>query len=199
MFLVTHVHRIFKLSIERLIRKNRVYSLHVSPKSLKGHAIEIQFGSRIDGCCEIGSYSYVGFFCYVTRARIGNYVSIANNVSIGLGEHDLNRLSTSSRFYEDAWATLTKGDCEIGSDAWIGVDAVILRGVKIGVGAVVAANSVVTKDVPDYAIVAGVPARVIRYRFPDNMQARLLKSRWWLQDQKQAATLLKQIEQEAKT
>lgn len=178
----------------RIFYSSRILSFHVSQKSLRGKAIEIQTGTRVDAQSEIGSYTYVGCYSYITATRIGRYVSIANNVSIGQGEHVLNKISTSSRFYDDPLLVLTDGDCEIESDAWIGVDAVVLRGVTIGVGAVVAANAVVTHDVPPYAIVAGVPARLVRYRFDENVRSQLLDSRWWECEAKEAAIKIKSLE-----
>lgn len=76
---------------------------------------------------------------------------------------------------------------EIGSDAWIGVDAVILRGVNVGIGAVVAANVALTLDVPRYAIVAEVPARPLKYRFDEDTRAKLIDSRWGESDTEIAA------------
>ena len=78
---------------------------------------------------------------------------------------------------DQAWDN--KGDIVVGNDVWIGYEAVILSGVKIGDGAIVGARAVVTKDVPPYTIVGGVPAKPIRKRFPDDIIAKLLKSRWW--------------------
>ncbi len=77
----------------------------------------------------------------------------------------------------DAWDN--RGDIVIGSDVWIGYEAVILSGVTIGDGAVIGARAVVTKDVPPYTIVGGVPARPIRKRFNDSTIAALLRLRWW--------------------
>lgn len=71
------------------------------------------------------------------------------------------------------------GDGEIGADVWLGDRAIVMPGLRIGHGAVVGANSVVTKDVPDYAIVAGSPAQVLRYRFPKEQVAGLLETQWW--------------------
>lgn len=167
------------LAVSWIARRCRVYSPWVAPAALRGEGIRILSGTRVDRESEIGGNAYLGCHCHVTRARIGRYASIANYVSIGQGEHRLDRVSLSSGFYEDPWGELTRGECEIGPDAWVGVDAVILRGVRIGVGAVVAANAVVTRDVPDFAVVAGVPARLVKYRFTPEQQERILASRWW--------------------
>jgi virginiamycin A acetyltransferase len=180
---------LFAFSLQKLQRSNRVLSLAASHQSLVGHHIVVGRSSQIDKLSSIDSYTYIGDRCCITRARIGRYVSIGNNVSIGPGEHGLDKLSTSSQFYGNTYDELTQGDCTIESDAWIGVDAIVLRGVRVGFGAVVAANAVVTKDVPDYAVVGGVPARIIKFRFGEEKQHKLLASKWWMKD-KQEATLL---------
>lgn len=174
----------------------RIRSWHVAPASLQGRGIEVNSGSRIDAASAIGGWTYIGCYTYVTATRIGRFVSIANNVSIGQGEHRLDRVSTASRFYDDPLAVLTAGECEIGSDAWIGVDAVILRGVKVGIGAVVAANAVVTRDVPPYAVVAGVPAKLVKYRFDEAAREKLLASRWWELEAPEAAVKVRELERE---
>ena len=174
---------------------NRIYSNKVDPRALlNGHDIEVQEGSRVDGTSRVGSYTYIGSQVSITRSSIGRYVSIANNVSIGQGEHELDRVSTSSLFYDAPWETLTQGDVDIEADAWIGVDAIVLRGVRVGIGAVVAANAVVTKDVPNFAVVAGVPARIIKYRFPEWFQHAVLASRWWELDLVEAKDVLKELD-----
>ncbi len=151
--------------------------------------------SRVDNHSTIGKYTYIGEYCTVTKAIIGRYVSIGNNVTIGPGEHNLNRVSTSSSLYDvNNYDDLTKQPCMIGNDVWIGVDAIIRRGVKIGNGAVVGANSFVNKDVPDFAIVAGNPAKIIRYRFPENIQQKIIKSDWWNKDLDEAKVLIKKLE-----
>ncbi|TIX41061.1 MAG: CatB-related O-acetyltransferase, partial [Mesorhizobium sp.] len=73
----------------------------------------------------------------------------------------------------------TNGPIKLGHDVWIGTDAIVLSGVTIGDGAVIAARSVVARDVPPYAIVGGNPARIIKYRFPDPTIAAMQKIRWW--------------------
>jgi acetyltransferase-like isoleucine patch superfamily enzyme len=150
-------------------------------------------GSVVDSTTRIGSYTYIGRNSSITRSTIGRYCSIANNVSIGQGEHSTDELSTSSIFYDSPWETLTSRPCTIGSDVWIGVDAIVLRGVTVGFGAIVAANAVVTRDVPEFAIVAGVPARVLRYRFPELVREVILESEWWQLDQVGAREALSEL------
>ena len=194
--MLTFLRNLMGIMQARIAKGCRIYSFYVSPKALCGKNITIQTGARVDSSSAIGGNTYIGCYSYVTRAKIGRYVSIANNVSIGQGEHQLTKISTSSIFYESPWDILTAGDCEIGSDAWIGVDAIILRNIKIGTGAVVAANAVVTKDVPDFAIVAGVPARVIKYRFSEPQRLQILASLWWEKEPDEATLILQQLEKE---
>jgi virginiamycin A acetyltransferase len=122
-----------------------------------------------------------------SRLRVGPYASITSGATVLLGgNHPTSWVSLypfRARFglsgaYQDGMPS-SKGDVIIGPDAWIGFEALILSGVKVGVGALVAARAVVVKDVPDYAIVAGNPATVLRHRFPEETRRRLLASRWW--------------------
>lgn len=145
--------------------------------------------SRISEDTTLGRYCYVGERCDITRAEIGDYVSIANNVSIGAGEHPLTAISTNAVFYRNTYDELTKAPLVIKADAWIGVDAIIRRGVTLGYGAVVGANSFVNADVPDFGIVAGSPARLIGYRFDEAMRTKILASRWWERDKEEAARI----------
>lgn len=127
----------------------------------------------------IGSYVYIGYSCAIGPCTIGNYCSIANFVSIGQGEHDITKISTSGRFVENAWTDLLGGECVIGHDVWIGTGAIIRRGVRIGNGAVIGANSFVNSDVPDYGIAVGSPARVIKKRFDEQCTNMISESKWW--------------------
>ena len=155
---------------------------------------EIMVNSMISPDSTIGKYTYIGYNCIVTKTQIGNYCSIANNISIGLGEHDLDQISTSSYFYKNSYEELTKKDCVIGHDVWIGVDSIIRRGVRIGHGSVIGANSFVNSDVPDFAIVAGTPAKVIKYRFSPEKIQEILKSEWWLKDIDQAKAIIDRLQ-----
>jgi virginiamycin A acetyltransferase len=116
--------------------------------------------------------------------RIGNYCSIARGVSLYEYRHDYERLSTYyigrnvlGRPLDDEIES--KGPIDLGHDVWIGAYAHVLSGVTVGNGAVVAANAVVTRDVPPFAIVAGSPARVLKYRFDEPTRARIAELAWW--------------------
>ena len=178
-----------------LKNKSKIKALTVSSCSVsKSHCVEILHSTYIDSVSRIGSYTYIGSNTNITKSQVGRYCSIANNVSIGQGEHRLDRVSTSTIFEKTPWETLTLYDCVIESDVWIGVDAIVLRGVRVGMGAVIAANSVVTKDVPDFAIVGGVPARLIRFRFPEEKQKIILESHWWELEKRQSSLVICELE-----
>lgn len=113
-----------------------------------------------------------------SKLIIGNYCSIAENVEFLLGvEHRLNCISTfpfKSKMLNKTMEGISKGNIVIEDDVWIGYGAMIMSGVHIGQGAVIAAGSVVTKDVPPYAIVGGSPAKIIRFRFESEVIEELL-------------------------
>jgi acetyltransferase-like isoleucine patch superfamily enzyme len=137
----------------------------------------------------IGDHTFVQKCSVINHADIGMFCSIAEGVTIGLGRHPLNYVSTHPAFYsatqplaktfaeQDNFSPFT--ETKIGHDVWIGQRAMIVDGVTIGTGVVIAAGSVVTKDVPPYAVVGGIPARIIRYRFDENTIKELLKAKWW--------------------
>ena len=150
---------------------------------------------------QLGAFSYAvsGFYF---GCRIGRYCSFGEQIQIGRHAHSMHWASTSPFFYTrfrdvldqdlprginltphqdfpHTTAPVKPQLTKIGNDVWIGHGAFILPGVQIGDGAVVAAMSVVTKDVPPYAVVAGVPARVVRSRFPEDQVELLLQSKWW--------------------
>ena len=136
----------------------------------------------------VGRYTYVSSGSGVIHTEIGAFCSVAANVSIGGGSHAMEYVSTSPIFNEGGnvfGKNLAKlpyspyKKTKIGNDVWIGNRAIILQGVTVGNGAVIGAGSVVTKDVPPYAVVAGNPARLIRYRFDETTVEKLENSRWW--------------------
>ena len=141
------------------------------------------FRSKID------SYTYVAPNTTIICTDIGKFCSIAEHCSIGLAKHSLRNISTSPIFtsHNNAlnikWTTKQSFEeysrTVIGNDVWIGARVIIMGGVKIGNGAVIGAGSIVTKDVPDYAIVVGVPARTIKYRFNQPLINKLIEIGWW--------------------
>ena len=157
--------------------------------------------ARVSGSF-LGRGSYVGPESQLPRCKIGRYCSIGPKVIVLGGTHPIDeKISTHPCFYslgKQSGFTYVKEQLydeylfclpekkyhvEIGSDVWIGARAIIIGGVRIGNGAMVAAGSVVTKDVPDYAIVGGVPAKQLRFRFSEEMRVDLLKERWWDKDE----------------
>ena len=142
--------------------------------------ISVHPSADIDSNTEIGDYTFINKCTDITKAKIGRYCSIGSHVRIGLGEHDINDISTSGYLAKHGgYKFLTRKDCIIKNDVWIGVGAVIRRGVTIGNGAVIGANSFVNKDVPDFAVVGGCPARILKYRFDKEKTERILQSEYW--------------------
>ena len=133
----------------------------------------------------IGDYSYTGINTTMNFTRLGKFCSLARNVDIGGFDHDYKKATTMPmhRFQQmkNAAKPVANHDelCQIGNDVWIAAGAQVLHKVKIGDGAIVGGGAVVTKDVPPYAIVAGVPAKIIKYRFDPDTIAQLLEIRWW--------------------
>lgn len=150
----------------------------------------------------LDDYTYLAGDVAVIYSEIGKFCSIASHATINPGNHPMTRVTQHHLTYrraqygfgeEDAaffdWRRADK--CVIGHDVWIGHGATILAGVTVGTGAVVGAGAVVSKNVAPYAIVGGVPARVIRKRFPDDIIEKLLRIAWWNWDRQ---TLLERFD-----
>lgn len=140
----------------------------------------------------IGTGSYIGQNCEIS-AQIGKFCSIGSHVITVQGTHPVNMPSTHPAFYspsKQSGITFVSeklfdeetGKTVIGNDVWIGTRTTILGSVNIGDGAIIAAGAVVTKDVPPYAVVGGVPAKVIKYRFDEDQISKLLELKWWDKD-----------------
>ena len=137
---------------------------------------------------QFGDMSYLSRRTSVFSSVIGKYCSISWNVSIGPAVHDYKRITQHAMLYANRFGMIDSSEQRfynqydkeviIGNDVWIGCNAVIMRGVHIGHGAVIGANSVITKDVESYSIMGGIN-RLIKYRFSNDIIDRLLHLKWW--------------------
>lgn len=169
----------------KILKKLKGRALH---NVKKGRGVKIYSGSQVVES-SIGDFSYCGYDNLIVKTNIGKFCSIASNVTIGAAEHPMEWISTSPLFekVKNSGTSLRFANEElppikttnIGNDVWIGERVMIKQGVTIGNGAVIGSMAMVTKDVPPYAIVAGVPARIIRYRFDESTIAALEESKWW--------------------
>lgn len=199
---LTRNHRIYHVA--RML-KERKHHTHISITSnVYGSVLEgdnyVSSKTQVIGCT-VGKYSYFGNDCYFLKTRIGRYCSIASESKVVYGNHPTSTfVSTHPSFYSknrSAGRSFVKKDkydeysyaddyqhlVIIGNDVWIGSGSTIIAGVKIGDGAIIAAGAVVNRDVPPYAIVGGVPARIIRYRFNDEQISKLSEIKWWDKDE----------------
>lgn len=139
---------------------------------------------------KIDDYTFIGPNSNVLNTSIGKYCSISKNVNLGAPIHPIHFFSTSPIFYRQKNGTGfswidgqtfddSSRDIIIGNDVWIGLNVSIMGGITISDGAIIAAHSVVTKDVPPYAIYGGIPAKLIKYRFNTEIIANLLELEWW--------------------
>lgn len=170
--------------ISKLIKKSRLSSVrgsNVHPTA------KIESGSSfVDS--NIGRHSFCGYDCDVYLTSIGSFTSIANGVVLGGARHPMEWVGMSPVFYAGRDSVKAKFSehplpqpsvVQIGNDVWIGRSAIVLAGVMVGDGAVIGAGSVVTKDVQPYAVVAGNPARIIRYRFDEKTIREFEAIQWW--------------------
>jgi acetyltransferase-like isoleucine patch superfamily enzyme len=156
-------------------------------------------GLNLHGKCRIGRLTYFNYGCEITDTDFGRYCSVGQRAIINPGEHPTDWLSTHpfvgdpsgvscGMAGEPAYAAIAGAALSaprptrrvtIGHDVWLGANTVVLSGVSVGDGAVIAAGAVVSRNVAPFAVVGGVPARVLRYRFPADMIRRLGELRWW--------------------
>jgi acetyltransferase-like isoleucine patch superfamily enzyme len=169
-------------------------SSHIAPSATIEHPIHCGPNSQIHAECSVGRYLFLNIDSLLyPHVKIGRYCSIARNCEIGVANHPSEFLSTHSFQYHSAQFPndpIYKDEIKrvrwrahpetiIGNDVWIGAQSIIRSGVKIGDGAIIAANSVVTKDVQPYEIVGGSSAKLIRKRFTDLQIEQLISLAWW--------------------
>lgn len=181
--------------IDSKVQKNDLIdnSAVVQYSELRG---EVKVGARsllnkvvLDGNITVGSNTTINgpfteFYSINNPITIGNFCSIARGTNIQEHNHDGQCVTTyfiKYRVFGDKYGidAVSKGGIVIGNDVWIGTGSTILTGVTVGHGAIIAANSVVTTDVPHYAIVGGTPAKIIKYRFSEDIITELLNLNWW--------------------
>lgn len=170
--------------------KIRVKSLCVSTKAKLGRRVLIERGVKIDQYSKIGDFSYINENARIESAVIGRFCSIATGVIIGPNMHNISSISThpfnkepfygfvAHREHYEYMKSHVGKQTIISDDVWVGANAIILNGANIGVGAVVGAGAVVTKDIPCYEIWGGVPAKKIRDRFSKEIRDVLVDSEW---------------------
>lgn len=166
-----------------------IESALVNRRAVVEEGVVVRAGVTIGEDVRLARRSYVsGPGTIVDSADIGPFCSIAAGALIGLGEHPLDWVSTHPAFYSRRFGLIKADDLNrprarrpvLQADVWVGAGALIRRGVTIGVGAVIGMGSVVLRDVEPYSIVAGVPARHVRFRIDAPLRASLLSSEWWL-------------------
>jgi acetyltransferase-like isoleucine patch superfamily enzyme len=148
-----------------------------------GRGSEIGENTTVIGSLDLGAYSVINPNCYFEgNIKIGKFVGIAQGVVMISKNHPMDRpamVYLGGRFGWKDEDRADTGQITLGNDSWVGHGARIKKDVIVGEGAVVGMGSVVTHDVPAYAVVAGNPARLIRYRFKEETIKKLLKLKWW--------------------
>lgn len=157
---------------------------HFSGDISLGRDVRIGPRSHLDGTIDVGrGTNLVRADEVIGDVTFGNYCAIARDVTIQQTNHETQKPATQMRFYrrvlDSTLDHVSSGPITIGSDVWVGTGAKLLSGIEVGHGAIVGAGSVVTNDVPPYAIHGGVPAEHLKWRFPEHIREQLLDIAWW--------------------
>lgn len=171
-----------RLQILFFNKKNHtnIHSLKASLKANYGKNVTVSENVVISDTVQIGKYSYINRNSSVENCSIGNYCSISSGVWICPYEHHIDRMTTHPFLLSKIKEKRER--VEIGNDVLISLNAIILSGVHVGSGAVIAAGAVVTRDVKPFEVVGGVPAKHLKWRFPENRIKEIMASSWWEKD-----------------
>jgi acetyltransferase-like isoleucine patch superfamily enzyme len=183
------IHFLWKLLLNIKNPSCKIRTSHVGRNVIFSKGNYVGYGTVL-AADKIGKYTYINDYCLIDRnvKSIGNFCSIAYHARIGLGSHPTDWVTTHPFPYQEKYKfranSVNFGDEQnwetvIGNDVWIGANATILAGVKVGDGAIIGAHSLVTKDVKPYSVVVGSPARHVKYRFEEDVISRLQDSKWW--------------------
>lgn len=177
-----------------LFRLYRILTLRYRIYGKLGKKNKFTFGVFINEMAQIGDYNYFGPYTMVNNAIIGNFCSIAPSVKIGPGNHSKSFITTCNKISSELINfKMYNEPAVIGNDVWLGANVVVLQGVKIGNGAIVGANSLVNKDIPDFSIAVGNPAKIIGYRFDEDTIKTIDQSQWWNHDIEEAKKIINAI------
>lgn len=177
-------------SIKKLTHRHIALTAIWDTKSTFSDYSHILKGAKLSNT-QIGKYSRVGVNCKLNNVTMGNFSVVAGDSILGVGQHPTNYLTYHSIFYKkgnwgwhDDWVKYPEGFKEmapisIGNNVWVGRNVIVMGGVKIGDNSIVATGAVVTKDVPPFSIVGGVPAKVIKTLFTEEVRERLQQIQWW--------------------
>ena len=195
--------------LQRLLNPScTIHAASLCRKVKFGHGVTIASGSHV--CAgSIGHHTYINKYCLIDRntLSIGNFCSIAYGVKTGLGNHPSRWVSTHPFAYDQKYGFVnrnrpfeeqTKQKCIIGNDVWIGANATILAGITVGNGAIIGAHSLVTADVEPYSIVAGTPAKHLRFRFDPQTITGLQQLKWWDWEDKRIKQMVEIFDDPAK-
>jgi virginiamycin A acetyltransferase len=178
LFSLSRVQRFTPFCLSHSLRREGGSFFSLSARRI----MQVRFG------VEIGAYSYGSCFepcAFGPNTSVGRYVSIGPRVRAYQANHPTDRLSTHAFFFNGDLGYIKETNVSFSTlriehDVWIGDGAIITPSCRrIGIGAVIGAGSIVTKDVPDFGIAAGNPARIIKWRFPEQIQEEVRRSRWW--------------------
>jgi chloramphenicol O-acetyltransferase type B len=195
------IERILWCTWKRFVLQRDLAGFRASYRSFASTAVRFSEGNRLHGTASVadatlGRYTYIASGAVVHRAEVGAFCSIGPDAHVGgLGRHPTRWLSTHPIFFStkgQVAKSFVDTDCfdefvptRVGNDVWVGARALILDGVTIGDGAIVAAGAVVARNVEPYSVVAGVPARPIKARYTSERVEILKRLRWWEWDMSQ--------------